>query len=102
MKFATTRLFAVLLSLAIAGAAQAGDDDDHEQALRAVREGKARPLGEVLERVRAQFGGEVVGVEFDRQDGRYIYELRVILPGGQLREVSVDALTATIVAHGDD
>lgn len=103
----------LLLGLALAGAgaglAQADDHDDdehegrdHERARRALEEGRARPLAEILAGVRGRLGGEVIGVELESRKGRYIYEFKVISPHGRLREVYVDALTAEILKIGDD
>ncbi|MCI0429979.1 MAG: PepSY domain-containing protein [Rhodospirillales bacterium] len=52
--------------------------------------------------MRDQLGGEVVGVELDRQDGRYVYEFKVITSAGRLREIYVDALTAELLKSEDD
>jgi len=107
------RSFALALALALAGTgAVYGDDDregrrrgdrrDHERARRALEEGRARPLADILTQVRGRLGGEVIDVEFDREDGRYIYELKVITPAGRLREIHVDALTAEILKDKED
>jgi len=70
---------------------------DHDRARRALEEGRALPLAAILNRVGNRLGGEVVGVEFEREHGRYVYEFRVITPAGRLREVYVDAMTAEIL-----
>src|SRR5690606_28949728 len=103
----------VLLALAALGfgtPAHAVDDDggkrrkrhDHERARRALEEGRARPLADILAEVRPRLAGEVIEVEFDREDGRYLYEFKVITPAGQLREIEVDALTAEILKDEAD
>lgn len=102
-----TLLLALALMFASGGLAHSDDREDerrhdHERAQRAVKEGKARPLVEILDRVRDRLGGEVVGVEFDREGGRYAYEFKVVTPGGRLREVYVDAMTAEILKSEDD
>jgi uncharacterized membrane protein YkoI len=115
MKRLFKRRTALLLALAVAGAtgglARANDDDDdgkdrhgrdHERARRALEEGLARPLAEILEAVRGRLDGEVIGVEFDREDGRYVYEFKVVGSDGRLREVYVDALSAEILKVEDD
>ena len=119
MKRMLKRRTALLLGLALAGAtgglARADDrnDDrdgdrkgghrrDHERARRALAEGRARPLAEILEAVRGRLDGEVIGVEFDREDGRYVYEFKVVGSDGRLREVDVDALSAEILKVEDD
>ena len=93
----------VAATAAVGTAHADGDDDrDHDRARRALAEGRARPLAEVLERVRDRLGGEVVGVEFERKNGRYVYEFKVVTPAGRLREVYVDAATAEILKSEDD
>lgn len=98
-----TFVFALALTVASSGGAYPGDDRrDHERARRALEEGRARPLADILTQVRGRLGGEVIDVELDRENGRYIYELKVITPAGQLREVHVDALTAEILKDEED
>lgn len=77
-------------------------DRDHDNARHAVEHGEALPLSEILARVRPQLGGEVIGVAFEREEGRWVYEFRIIGPGGRLTEVSVDAATARIVRREND
>lgn len=96
---------ALLLSAAVGGVALADegeDDDDHDRALEAVERGEAHPLAEILRRIRPQLDGEVVGVEFERQHGRYVYEFKVISTSGRLREVYVDATSAEILRDKPD
>ena len=99
----TRRAILFALALVIAGGGPAYPDEgedsrhDHERARRARKEGRALPLAEILDRVRGQLGGEVVGIDFEEEDGRYLYEFKVVTPGGRLREVHVDAVTAEIL-----
>jgi len=95
-----TRRAIIALSLAAAllpPAAKAGREHDYDRARRAVERGEALALAEILTKVRADLGGEVVGVEFERKRERWIYEFKVIDPAGRLWEVYVDAATATIL-----
>ncbi len=78
------------------------DDKDHNRATRALQQGEARPLAEILSKIRGQLGGEVIGLKFKQNDGHYVYKLKVVTPSGQLREVSVDAATGEIVKSKDD
>jgi uncharacterized membrane protein YkoI len=103
----TTVLFMLVLMLAGGRAAHSDDrngqdDYDHERARRAVEAGLALPLAEILERLGDRLGGEVVGVEFERERGQYVYEFKVITASGRLREVYVDAASAEIVKIEDD
>jgi uncharacterized membrane protein YkoI len=107
MTFATTRR-SLLLALALlpAGAGLAygdsDDDDDNDQASRAVAQGRALPLSAILNKLGSQLGGEVIGLEFKRKDGRFVYKFKVATPTGRLREVSVDAMTGEIVTSKED
>jgi len=95
-------LLTVLALVLVGGGAVADDGGDHDRARRALEEGRARPLAEILEQVRDRLGGEVIGIEFEREHGRYVYEFDVVTPDGRLREVEVDALTAEILKTEED
>lgn len=82
--------------------ARARRDHDHDRARAALERGEALPLAEVLARVRPELGGEVVGVDFEREDGRWVYEFKVIGPAGRLVEVQVDAATARVLRRKAD
>jgi len=95
-----TRRDMIVLGLAAALLPSAGLADrehDYDQARRAVERGEAVALVEILARVRADLGGEIVGVSFERKRDRWVYEFKVIDPGGRLWEVYVDAATAAIL-----
>ena len=92
---------ALLLTLGLALPASADreheDEPEHERAREAVERGEALPLVEILARVGPQLGGEVVGVSFEREHGRWVYEFKVVRPSGQLVEVYVDAASAQVL-----
>ncbi|PSC06311.1 peptidase [Alsobacter soli] len=98
MLHALARL-ALALGVAAGALAPAHADRAREQedARKAVERGEALPLVELLGRIRAQLGGELVGVSFERKHGRWVYEFKVVGEGGQIEEVYVDAATAEIL-----
>ena len=76
----------------------AGSGRDHDRALRAVERGEALPLAEILERFRPELlDGEIADVEFERKQGRWVYELKVIDRSGRLWEFYVDAASAEVL-----
>lgn len=80
------------------------EDDDHayDRARRAVDRGETLPIEEVLQRLEAQVPGEVIGIEFERDHSRWVYEFKIIDGGGGLLEVTVDAKTGTVLfTQGD-
>jgi uncharacterized membrane protein YkoI len=78
------------------------EDEDHDRAMEALRQGRVRPLAEILADVGQDLGGNVVGVEFDDEEGLYIYEFRVITDAGRLKKVYVDATSGRILDFEDD
>jgi uncharacterized membrane protein YkoI len=80
----------------LAPAAAAADPRDHDTVRHAVERGEVRPLAEILERVRARLPGEIVGVEIERKQGRWLYEFRTVDRNGRLYEVYVDGTSGAI------
>jgi uncharacterized membrane protein YkoI len=95
----TRRAVLCLLSCAavLAPAGPARADRDHDRARMAVERGEALPLADILAKAGPKLGGEVVGVSFERKFDRWVYEFRIVAPGGRLSEVHVDASTAQIL-----
>jgi uncharacterized membrane protein YkoI len=94
-RHAATLLIAVALGLAPPAFA---DRDDHERARAALERGEVLPLGRILEIAGAETGGgRAIEVEFERDDGRWIYEIELITPGGQLVELEIDGATGRIL-----
>jgi len=77
----------------------ARERDDHERARQAVESGQILPLKAILARVdREAPGGEVLEVELEQQDrGAWVYELKVLQPGGVLTKLKLDARTGALL-----
>ena len=80
------------------------EDDDYayDRARRAVDRGEILPMAKLLERLKTQVPGEVIGVEFEREYGRWVYEFKIIDSYGRLLEVYLDARTGTVLSMEDD
>jgi uncharacterized membrane protein YkoI len=70
---------------------------DHDLARQALERGDLMPLEFVLAAVHKSVSGEVAGVELEHEHGTWLYEIAMILPGGMLTEVKVDARTGRII-----
>jgi uncharacterized membrane protein YkoI len=70
---------------------------DHDEAREAVEHGEALPLDAVLAAVEKKVVGEVVGIEFEKSEGVWVYELKVVDAAGHVIEVLADAKTAAII-----
>jgi len=75
----------------------AGSHRDHDRAREALEHGEALPLAEILARVRPELDGEVVGVSFEREGGRWIYQFKLVGRAGRLAKIYVDAATARVL-----
>lgn len=74
------------------------DESDHELARQALQAGKVLPLRTVLDQVERQFQGQVVKVEFEHDDGRFIYEMRLLQANGQMAKLKVDAVDGRVLS----
>ena len=59
--------------------------------------GEVLPLPVVLERLQRDYPGRVLEVDLEREDGRWIYEIRLVQADGRLLKLEVDAATARIL-----
>ena len=91
----------VVLSLCLCGLVgqpvSASDHDDHDRARQAVQAGQVLPLPTVLERLQREVPGQVLEVELEQERERWIYEIKLLTPAGQLTKVKLDARTAEVL-----
>jgi uncharacterized membrane protein YkoI len=91
------RALLFLLPLALAGVVAQADPRDHDRARAALQAGEVLPLATVLQRVAQSHPGDVLEVELERDHGRWVYELRLLQPGGALLKLEVDARTGEVL-----
>ncbi len=94
-------LFAACLTLMLAtGGPQAAHADgrhDHDRARQALEAGEVLPLRTVLERVERDYPGQVMEVELEREDGHWIYEIKLLRTNGALLKLEVDARNGALL-----
>lgn len=90
-------LIALLAALTPADARAGRKDDDHDRARAAVQAGEAMPLSTLLQRLQRTHPGRVLELELEREDGRWIYEVKLLQPDGRLLKLEVDAATAQVL-----
>ena len=66
-------------------------------ALQALKSGEIRPLTDVLAVAREKLPGEVIKVELDRDDGIWVYEIKVLTESGKRREIEINAQTLAVI-----
>lgn len=98
-------LWPLLLALLALLAATAGpahardghDEHDHDRARQALQAGEILPLKAILARVEKEHPGQVMEVELERREGRWVYEIKLLRAGGALAKLKVDARDATVL-----
>ena len=93
-RLAACALCAAALAMPPAGAS---DKDDHDRARQAVQAGQVLPLPAVLDRLQREVPGQVLEVELEQERDRWIYEVKLLTPAGQLTKVKLDARTGGVL-----
>ena len=86
----------LILSVALIPASHAAERD-HERARQALEAGEILPLKTVLEKVDRDSPGQVMEVELERHKERWVYEIKLLRPGGSLVKLKVDARDGKII-----
>jgi uncharacterized membrane protein YkoI len=92
-------LVAFVLVLAGAQAVPARERSEQDRARAAVAAGERLPLSRILAQIEAQFGGRVLEIELDDDDGREVYEIDILGADGRVFELEVDPSTGEILAQ---
>ena len=93
----TRSLFVLIAAAMLLGAGTGVADSDHDAARRAVERGEIRQLAEILSSLRGRVEGDIVGVELEREHGRWVYEIKALDARGRRAKVYVDAQTGDIL-----
>ncbi|KJS40037.1 MAG: hypothetical protein VR70_06555 [Rhodospirillaceae bacterium BRH_c57] len=75
----------------------AGADDDHDRVLQAVQAGEVLSLRTILEKAEAAFPGDLLEAELEDEDGRTIYEIKLLTPQGRVLKLEYDARTGDLL-----
>lgn len=88
----------LLLAAGLASAPlQASDRDEVDRARAAVQAGELLPLDQVLGRLSRTHPGQVLEIELERDDGRWVYEVKLLQAGGRLLKLELDGRTAAVI-----
>jgi len=88
----TVSIFLALAVGTTSATAFADDDDsDFEQIRDWVKAGRILPLQQILDRYQPRFGGRLLDLEVEHEDGVIVYELEILQEDGRVIELKVDA-----------
>lgn len=96
------RCAALGLALIVLAPPALADTVGHETARRLVAQGKILPLKDIVSAVRSKVPGEHLETELEYDDGRLVYDFKILRAGGRIQEVEVDAATGRILKIEDD
>lgn len=106
------RLILSCVALCLLGASPLlrADDDDHgahELARQALEQGRVLPLRAVLEKIERDYQGQALKVEFEQDDGRFLYKIRLLQSDGRMVKLKVNAVDGKVLEikrkeHGRD
>lgn len=85
------------LGLAAVGVPRASDRAEVDRVRAAVQAGEVLPLPELLARLQRTHPGQVLEVELERDDGRWVYEVKLLQAGGRLLKLELDGRTAAVL-----
>lgn len=77
--------------------ALADSQRDHDRARIALERGEIMPLPRILEIVERDYPGQIIEVELERDDGRWIYEIKLLRAGGALVKLKIDARDGAVL-----
>lgn len=85
------RWLIVFIAILVVLAAARTVAGDHDRAWAAREAGEVVPFAAILEAVERDFVGRVLEAELEREKGRWIYEIKLLAPGGQVLKLDYDA-----------
>ena len=85
----TAVLMAVFLLLPLSGQSLA--DSDHDRAREALESGEILPLQTIIAKLEQVYPGQILEVELERDDGLWIYEIKLVRGNGVLIKIELDA-----------
>ncbi len=72
-------------------------DSDHLKARELVKAGAILPLERILKQVATDHPGHILEVEFEQEDGLFIYEIELVDEQGLVWELEFDAKTGMLI-----
>lgn len=97
----TVLLWLQLTALAVSASASEEWHVEREMQRREVQQlvarGEILPLQALLAKLPVPTPGRLLEVEFELEEGRYVYEMEFLTPGGSVIEYKVDAASGEVL-----
>lgn len=89
-----TTLVAALLG---SGMAFASERMRHNEVLQLRETGEIMAMEQIMTRAREEQPGHLIEAELDREDSRYVYELKILDADGRVHELEMDAASGQVL-----
>lgn len=89
---------AILLATSLSAAAQ----DSQDRARTALERGQIAPLGEILDAARSFGIEQILEIELERREGRWVYEVESLSTDGVISTHYLDAATKAQLPDAGD
>lgn len=91
-------ILAVWLAIPLGASAQ----DSQDRARSALEQGQIVPLGEILDAARSLGSEQILEIELERRNGRWVYEVESLSVDGVISTYYLDAATKVRLPDDDD
>lgn len=75
---------------------------DAEEARELKKTGEIMALESLIAQVRKDYPGQIIEIELDEEDDRYIYEIEVVNDDGVVIELEIDAASGEVLKYKKD
>ncbi|QKT03549.1 PepSY domain-containing protein [Ectothiorhodospiraceae bacterium 2226] len=94
---AKTLLVATLTASLLAGGAALASDLRHNEVYQLRESGQILAMEDILAHARKAQAGHLIEAELEREDGRYVYELKILDAQGQVHKLELDAASGEVL-----
>jgi uncharacterized membrane protein YkoI len=98
--YSPPRVAAYLAGLVLCAASCAGyaDELDQDEVLALRRSGEVAPFQQILQSITLRYPGlQLLEVELEAEQGKYVYEIEILLGDNSVRELEIDAHSGEIL-----
>lgn len=97
MKYSKLISTTLLTGLLAAGVVYASDKFNHNEVYQLRESGQIMSMEDVLSHARSLQPGQLIEAELEREDGQYVYELKIIDADGRIHKLELDAQTGDVL-----
>lgn len=94
---AKTLIVSTLTAALLTGGAVFASDLRHNEVYQLRESGRIMAMEDILAHARKAQAGHLIEAELEREDGRYVYELKILDAQGGVHELELDAASGEVL-----